>query len=495
MPATHTLQTVGATPMSDALQPYQPSASKPWNAQRVAHLYRRLGYGASLQQIQQGLQMSPGDLIDQLLDAASDLGTPDPPYWGGWTLDEYQNNPDPDLVFTHRAELRRRWLAEMLDEGIRAKMAFFWHNHFATEQQVYGCNAYLWQYFSLINEYSFGNFRIFAREMGKSGAMLVYLNGNQNVAAEPNENYARELMELFTMGEGNGYTQVDIVEMARALTGWRASGYYCAPPYFDSNLHDSTPKTILGKTGNYTFTTAHNLVFSERAEQVSHYIAGKLYRHFAYQAIDNEAVTVMAQLFRDSNWELLPVIKKLVKSEHFFEESLMVSHLKSPLEIMLQIWKTAGVTADQVTDGWWDNIAYWSYQLGQELFNPPNVAGWKGYHAWINESTLTSRWDFCATTSYYMATSEPIREGLRNLAISLTDNSNDPAIITAALIEHFAGQQLEPTYLQAGIINFKSGIPENYYDDGSWNLNWDEAPYQIVNLLYFLVRMPEFQLS
>lgn len=495
MPAPHISSKATSALLSDPLQPYQPSASKPWNAQRVAHLYRRLGYGASLEQIQQGLQMTPGELVDQLLNAAVDLGVPDPPYWGGWTLNEYQNNPDPNIVFTHREELRRRWLQEMLDEGIRAKMAFFWHNHFATELQVYDCNAYLWSYFSLIHEYAFGNFRILTREMGKSGAMLVYLNGNLSTAGQPNENYARELLELFTLGEGNGYTQVDIVELSRALTGWRASGYYCEPPYFDPNRHDNTPKTIFGKTANYNFTTAHNLVFTERPEQVSHYIAGKLYQHFAYQAIDNEVVSAMAETFRNANWELLPMIKQLVKSEHFFEESIMVSHLKSPLEIMLQIWKTAGVNAAQVSDGWWNNLAYWSYQLGQEMFNPPNVAGWKGYHSWINESTLTGRWDFCSAVAYYMTTNENIREGLRNLAIALTNDSNDPAIITAALVEHFTGQQLEPTYLQSAIVNFKDGIPENYYEDGSWNLYWDEAPYQVVNLLYFLVKMPEFQLS
>ena len=234
-------------PVLDPLAPYTPSAAKPWNARRVAHLYRRLGFGASLTQIQQGLQMTPGDLIDQLLETAADLGPPDPPYWGGWTLDEYSANPDPNLVFTHRDELRRRWLGEMLDEGIRAKMALFWHNHFVTELDVYGCNAYLWSYFSMIHDNAFGNFRIFAREMGKTGAMLVYLNGNLSLAGEPNENYARELMELFTMGESNGYTQADIVDMARALTGWRASDYYCDPPYFDPNRHDDTPKTVLVK--------------------------------------------------------------------------------------------------------------------------------------------------------------------------------------------------------------------------------------------------------
>jgi len=482
-------------PGGDPLAPYVPSAAKPWNARRVAHLYRRLGFGASLQQIEAGLQMSPSDLIDQLLDTAADLGIPDPPYWGGWTQNEYDTNLDPDLVFIHRDELRRRWMGEMLDEGIRAKMAMFWHNHFVTEHNVVGCNAYLWEYFSQIHEYAYGNFRIFAREMGKTGAMLTYLNGNLNVAGNPNENYARELMELFTMGESNGYTQQDIVEMARALTGWQSMQYLCTPPFFDPNRHDNNSKTIFGQSSNYTYTTAHNLIFSARAPQVSHYITGKLYKYFVYQKLDNQVVAGLAQTFVDNNWELLPVLKQLIKSEHFFEENTMGAQLKSPLESMLCLLKNAGANSIQVPTNYWNAIFYWSYQLGQEIFNPPNVAGWKGHHSWINESTLTGRWNYSAAIAYLLTQNDELKENLRELAITLTNDSNDPTVITVALVDFFTGQKLDPINLQAAVINFKANIPENYFEDGSWNLYWDEAPLQIVNMLYYLVKLPEFQLT
>lgn len=481
--------------VQDPLMPYVPSAAKPWNARRVAHLYRRLGFGASHAQIQAGLQRSPGELIDQILDTAADRGSPDPPFWGAWTMDDYANIPDPNLVFIHRDELRRRWLTEMLDEGIQAKMALFWHNHFVTELDVYGCNAYLWSYYAMIHEYAFGNFRIFAREMGKTGAMLVYLNGNLSLAGAPNENYARELMELFTMGESNGYTQADIVAMSRALTGWRASDYLCDPPYFDPNRHDNTPKTIFGETSNFGYTTAHNLVFSARANQVSHYIVGKLYKHFVYQNVDNEVVTTLAQTFRDNNWEILPVLKQLIKSEHFFEETFLNAQHKSPLESMLNLYKAVDTPASLVSENRWNAIGYWSYQLGQELFNPPNVAGWKGHRSWINESTLTARWNYSAAVAYWLSTEVQSRENLRTLAQTLTNDSNDPSLITAALVEFLTGQSLDPVNLQAAVINFKAGIPENYYLDGTWNLYWDEAPYQIVNMLYYLVKLPEFQLT
>lgn len=497
MPAKNTIyQDIAASGMAvvnDPLLPYVPSPEKPWDARRVAHLYRRLGFGASNQQIQAGLLMSPSDLIDQLLDAAADLGPPDPPYWAGYTTDDYQ--ADPDLKFVNRDELRYQWLNDMLDEGIRAKMALFWHNHFVTGLNVYDCNAYLWDYYSLINAYAFGNFRIFTREMGKNAAMLVYLNGNQNIATEPNENYARELMELFTMGEGNGYSQADIVELARALTGWQAQMYQCTPPFFEPTLHDGSSKTIFGQSANFTFTTAHNLIFTERAEQVSRYITGKLYKQFVYRTIDEQVIEGLATTIKSSNWELLPVIKQLVKSEHFFEDAFIGAQLKMPLESMIPILKMGNSNAGLWTDNQRGATSYWAMLLGQQIFDPPNVAGWPGHRKWINESTLVARWDYAAATAYWLSIDETLRENLRSIAQDLTNDGNDPVLITKALTDYFLSVPLEPVYQAAAVINFKSGIPENYYADGSWNLYWDEAPYQIVNLLYYLVKLPEFQLT
>lgn len=478
------------------LQPYTPTAAKPWNLDRVLHLYRRIGYGCTLAQAQAALQKSPTQLLDELLDTAADLGAPDPPYWAGWTNVDYENDPDEDLYFKHQDQLAQRWLGEMLSEGVRARMAFFWHNHFVTELDVVGCNSYFWDYFSLIHEYAFGNFRVFAREMGKNAAMLVYLNGNQNIADEPNENYARELLELFTMGENNGYSQVDIVEMARSLTGWQAEMYECTPAFYDASQHDNQNKTIFGKTANYNFNQAHNLIFTERAEQVSQFICEKLYKFFVYQKADAAIIAELAKTFRDSNWEILPVVRQLLKSELFFDDTSINCQIKSPLETMLPIWSAAGARfPDHISEDEMNSVRYYSYTLGQEIFNPPNVAGWKGYHSWLNESTLTARWQSSANVVYYVQENEPLRENLRSLAQNLTSNSNDPALVTERLVHFFTGQKLDATQQFAATGAFKSGIPQNYFDDGSWNLDWDEAPYQCANLLYFLVRMPEFQLG
>ena len=486
-------QVAFAPPPNDTLQPYTPSVDKPWNALRVMHLYRRLGFGATLEQIQQGLQLSPSALVDQLLDTAFDLDIPAPPYWAGYTSADYDDNQD--LVEEHRRELRHRWLNDMLSESIRAKMALFWHNHFVTELNVYQCNSYMWSYYSMLHEYAFGNFRVFTREMGKNPAMLDYLNGNSNIVGNPNENYARELMELFTMGESNGYSQADIVEMARALTGWQAMAYLCTPAFYNADLHDNQSKTIFGQTSNFSFTTAHNLIFTARSQQVSAFITTKLYKNYVYQQPDALIIAGLAETFKTENWELMPVLKQLFKSEHFFEEKFINARLKNPLESMIPMLKNAGATPAEILPDWWDAIGYWSYQLGQELLNPPNVAGWKGHHTWINESTLTARWNFSSITAYLLTQDDQLRENLRNIALALTNESNDPAVIVPTLVAFFTGQTLEPVYQLGAIINFKAGIPENYFQDGSWNLYWDESPDQIVNLLYYLVKMPEYQLT
>ncbi len=478
------------------LQPYEPSADKPWNLQRVAHLYRRLGFGPSYAELQQALSMAPSDLVDQLLDAAAALPPPHPPQpedWSNWTTADYAGSFAK--VEEHRRYLRHRWLSEMLDEGVRAKMAHFWLNHFVTKIYIVGCNAYTWKYYELLHRLALGNFKEFVLEMGKNPAMLVFLNGNVNETGNPNENYARELMELFTLGEGNGYTQMDVVEMSRALTGWRASFNDCTPHYFDPTKHDWGVKTILGATGNFDFDQAHLLIFQQRPKQVAEFISTKLYRHLVARDPDPAVVAGLAETFQYSDWELLPVLRQLLKSEHFFEERFFHVQIKSPLDLLIGMLKMCGVrAAEHVEPAWWDDVAFWLDKLGQTLFDPPNVAGWPGHRAWLNESTLANRWKFTELLTVLIGKNEHVRQQLRALAKGLTNNSSDPQAITEALIAFFCGIPLDPIHFNAAVDAFKSGIPEGYYLDGSWNLDWDEAPYQVLQLLRYLARQPEFQL-
>jgi uncharacterized protein (DUF1800 family) len=484
------------------LDPYQPSAAQPWNARRVAHLYNRLGFGANLAQIKAGLLLTPSQLVDKLLNESAALPPVLEPVFANWEYSDHELDTPADAndsIGLKRNEMYRRWISEMMTPNlaVRARMASLLHNIMVTGVNEYQSPSYQFQYYKLLHKHAFGNYKSLALEMGKSAAMLVYLNGNISVAAEPNENYARELMELFTLGENQGYTQADIVEMARALTGWKCDEGNWVAPYFDATDWDSTQKTIFGQTGNYNYTQAHNLVFAFRKAQVSRFFPKKLYQQFIYQEINDEVWAGLAATFEANSWEIMPVLKQLFKSEHFFSDKILNIKIKSPLDALLQIANASGVQFADWTTGntFFNDIAYWAYELGQEIFQPPNVAGWPGHHAWLNENTLTYRWTFAGYVVNNLGIEDTNREILRQLAVDLTGNSKNPYQITGALVDHFLQQDLEPIQLEAAIMAFKEGIPQNYFDDGSWDLGANEVPYQIQNLLYYLVRLPEFQLS
>lgn len=475
------------------LQPYQQSASKPWNRERVIHLFRRLGFGASPAQLDQALSADPQTYIEAILNGIKSRSLPFQPIWAFYTADDYAQNADPDLLFKHRDELFDSILADMLSNGLRTKLFMFWHNHFVTELQVYNCNKFLWNYYFLLNKHCLGNFKTFVSDIGKSPAMLVYLNGNENENGRPNENYARELMELFTMGENNGYTQDDVVEVARALTGWRCSQYSCNDVTFNSSKFDNKNKTIFGKTGNWGYTDVQTLIFTERKNQVAYYICNKLYTSFIQQVPDAEFVTALANLFIESNWELLPVFKALFKSDHFFNDEFIGAIVKSPMDCFIDLSRMSGISAANMKDRY-GTYRYGSANLGMDVFNPINVAGWPGHHDWINENTMTQRWNYCKDIIGTMS-NQTNRESLRTLAISLsTPAINDPDYITKQLTLHFIGRSIDDNLHENAVLYLKGDIPENYFIDQSWNLNWNEAPFQIANLLGYLVKLPEFQL-
>jgi hypothetical protein len=156
----------------------------------------------------------------------------------------------------------------------------------------------------------------------------------------------------------------------------------------------------------------------------------------------------------------------------------------------------AKANSSQIIPQWWNDITFWMDRLGQRfVYGPENVAGWPGYRTWLNESTLTSRWNYVALVTIYIMADSQMQDNLRQAAITLTNNSKDPVVITTALVDFFTGQTLDPIYASAAVDYFKAGIPEGYFTDGSWNLSWDEVPDQIVNLLKYLARLPEFQLT
>lgn len=476
-----------------SLAPFAPPPAE-WTAAKVRHVYRRLGYGATNTQVLAGLQQTPVQLVEQLLQEARNTPIPAAPYWATWTREDYENAEDGEEYENYKS-LQREWVRRSFEQPFQAKIALFWHDHFATEKNVYNCNNSMWQYYELLHRRAFGNFRTFVEEMGTNPAMLIYLDGNENIADEPNENYARELMELFTMGEGNGYTQTDIENVARALTGWRMAMYACTPPYFNADLHDNDVKTIFGQSGNFGYDDVHELIFTLRADQTATYICSKLYQQFVYHEPNPEVIAQLATTFKNGNWEIYPVIEQILKSEHFFDESFIGSRIKHPLEMTVNLFSPLDFEIEtDVREGFIDYANRTSYEMGMDIFDPPNVAGWSGHRTWLSENALTYRWSFAGTMiRYYL--SDTGHEKLRQLALTLANESNDPAVIAAAMAEHWLAIPLSDDLKEVATLFLRAGIPDNYFDDGSWTLYWEEAPSQLANLLSYFIQIPEFQLA
>lgn len=471
------------------LAAYVPDLNKPWNAQRVAHLYKRIGFGSNYNTIQDGLLLPPSQLVDDLIDAAKIAPLPAAPSWYNWSESSYSDFNTQSI--TQYLEWYVQWLNNMLTTGVRDKAALFWHNHFVTRVVDYRCPSYLYEYHKLLQTYPFGNFVVFLKEISKSPAMLTFLDGIKNRKNRPNENYSRELFELFTMGVNNGYTQQDITEAARALTGYTSISEPCAPITFDPSQYDSGSKTIFGQTANFDFDGVHDVIFQQRATEVSQYIATKIYTQFVHPLPMQSIIDGMALTFRSNNFEIEPVMKELFKSEHFFEDEVMGVQIKSPVECLLMLVKEGNLPYDQTI---LELAGYITIDMGQQLFNPIDVSGWNGNRAWINSTAITKRWETLSLYLDYVIVNLD-KEKFRELAIDVSNNSNDVAVVAQKITDHFIPKGLET---QAGYdeatVALKYQVPQNYFDLGIWNLQFQYVPEQVWNLLKWVIRRPEFQL-
>lgn len=471
------------------LTPYIPSAQMPWNSSRVMHLFRRIGFGISVPDMQEVLNKSPIELVDQWIDQSIAAPPAVAPAWANWTIQDYTNYPvqqEEQLV-----SWMINWAKDMLEKGIREKLVLFWHNHFVTKYKSYSCPSYLYQYHHLLQKYALGNFRQFVYEIGKTPAMLVFLDGVQNTNIKPNENYARELFELFTLGRDNGYTQNDIKEAARALTGFVGYPIPCGPIGYVEVFHDKGQKEIFGKKGTWGYDEVHELLFTERADQIATYICTKIYRHFVHPEPDFGIINGLADTFKQSNWELAPVLRQLFKSEHFFDEEVMASIIKSPADLFIGFLNETG---SPYNDELLRLATYAMVDQGQFLFNPVDVAGWPGNRTWINTDTLVGRWQLVGYYLFILLQNDP--EKLKALAYQLCGPSEDPAFVAAKISDHFLAKPFHnPSDYAKATQVLKWEVPQNYYDRNLWNLDWETVPAQIAVLLYHLVRLPEFQLN
>lgn len=486
-----------------SLETYMPTIDNPWDKKKVLHFYNRIGFSANPQMVSSALDKTPESFISQMVDEAIAENPIPEPIWGDWALSEYDQDNIGAMATDQLYEWITKWKNKMYSSNpIKAKMSLFWSNHFVTRTDIYQCPSYMYQYHHLLEKYALGNLKEFVKDMGKTPAMLIFLNGVQNTKFDPNENYARELLELFTLGRDNGYTQEDITEVARALTGFNGISAACAAIDFNAFFHDDGVKTIFGQTGNWNYDDLHEILFEERKDEIAQFICAKIYKVFVSEDASEEIILQLAELFKLNDFEIGPVIKKLLLSEHFFDQYVIGNKVKSPIEMLLGFINASDFPFQEFNlpqVGYNElhvNTYFLASEIGQQLFSPPDVAGWEGGKTWVNNNTLTGRWqygDFIlgAYVSDY-------RTNLISLVLELSDNvDNDAALISRSIVDHFIpqGLQNEEAYERALKI-FKGQIPENYFADGSWSLYWEEGIVgaQIYALLRHIVRIPEFQL-
>jgi len=486
------------------LAPY----STPLDRTRAAHLYRRLGFSASVQTIDAAEGQNAGTLVDTLVNQAVNQAPIPAPLWANWNNSNYPEDDEQrnQLRRAQRDEFSLAYANQLLNNNLADRMSFFWSNHFVTELGIYECNAFLYEYINCLQRNSLGNFKTFVSEIGLTNAMLYYLDGVFNNGNNPNENYGRELYELFTLGEGNAYTEEDIIETARALTGYVERGELgCEAVTFNPELHDVGSKTILGQTGNWGYDDVIDILFEQRPNEIAEFICRKLYEFFVHPDSRDDAgnaqiiISGMATTFLANNFEIAPVLSQLFKSQHFFDDEAIGVIIKSPFDFYFNTLKETGFAYTDTTVA---SLVNYSGLLSQNLFSPVDVAGWQRDRSWINTNFMIGRWLTIETILEDFFTADD--EQFRSFGLSLTGTdgmtSNNPDVIARPIIDFILPKGLlnDSEYDKAYTI-FRSDIQEQYYEGGSspsWTLQTAmEGPTQVYLLFQYLARQPEFQLK
>src|SRR5665647_376707 len=364
------------------------------NQLKNQHLLWRAAFGPMADNVNQVQEVSQKDLYEVLVKTSSNNPEPlnvagnlfDGMLKGVQDLGRLQRlSPDEKKMLRKQSiddlkNLNLTWLSEIIntEAQLREKMSFFWHGHFACRV----INIFFQQQLlNIIRENALGNFGDLLREVSKSPAMLSFLNNQQNKKQHPNENFAREVMELFTMGRGN-YTEEDVKESARAFTGWgfNLKGDFVERPF----LHDNGKKTFLGKTGNFDGDDIIDILLEQK--QTAKFITQKIYRYFVNDTPDPHKIELLSHRFFQSGYDIKKLLADIYTSDWFYNDKNIGTHIKSPVELLVGIRRFIPMEMEKP-----EAQLLFERALGQILFYPPNVAGWPGGKNWIDSSSLMFR--------------------------------------------------------------------------------------------------------
>jgi uncharacterized protein (DUF1800 family) len=368
--------------------PYRPTARDPWDLGKVAHLHRRAGFSGTWPELQRDLRDGPEASVNRLLNPRAP------------TTDETQvlDSLRQGVLASNDSErLKAWWLYRVLydPDPLREKLTLFWHSHFANSNRKVNSVRLMLQQNELLRRHALGEFAPMLNDLIADPAMLIWLDGANSRRERPNENFAREFLELMTLGVGN-YTEADIREAARAFTGWVRTGqrdFGQTPGFrFDAGQFDGGEKTFLGRTGNWNAADIVRITLEQ--PRCAEFLCRKLYRGFVSEAAEpsDELIRPLAAELREHRYTIRHVVGIMLRSAHFYDRAARFARIKSPVDFSAGLVRALEVPR---TDMRLLALAVACDRQGQELFYPPNVRGWVGGRTWLNSTTVLERGNWC----------------------------------------------------------------------------------------------------
>lgn len=376
-----------------------------WTREQAAHLVRRTHIGNAINDVNRArLRLTASAATDDIIQRAAGYVLPENPAW-------FFRSPSSDI--NHLYDTQFRMMNQFYAGGLESRMLLFWTNHFAVSYNNMNdlpgkapgsWVSHVYSYVRLLQTRGLGSYRELVREVCKSSAMVYYLNSYTNTRQSPNQDFARELLELFTVGRvdadgAENYTEQDVAEVSRAVTGWRVNNTTFTA-FFDASRFDDGPKTIFGKTGNYDLDGVIDLIFEEKPDKVAWFLCSKLYSMLISAEPDQAYIAALAAHCLQVDFNMAEVLRALFKSAHFYEDRFKGCRIKSPTEVFIGFLRHFEVEPTPVLR---EYIRVSMQRLNEELLRPETVFGWDGYNppasdglpghfSWLNTSLLPSRW-------------------------------------------------------------------------------------------------------
>ena len=459
------------------------------HSKKLLHLHWRAGFGLSPKELEQKSKKSIQLEVEQLVKKAkknTNMKGVEMPFSSRESLLTMNKEERKKFIVKSRQlvdDMNIKWVEYMskTDNPLLERMSLFWHDHFACRiRQPHLALDYM----NGIRAHSLGNFRDLLLAVSKSAAMLRYLNNQQNKKRKPNENFAREVMELFTIGRGN-YTENDVKEGARAFTGWTSGlkGEF----RFRKSWHDEGEKTFMNTTGNFGGEDIINIILARKETAI--FLTTKIYKYFVNQRINEKRIQSLADYFYKNDYDIGKLMTKIFTSSWFYNDENIGTKIKSPIDLLVGLMKVVDVKFKKKKV-----ILVYEKILGQVLFNPPNVAGWSDGKAWIDNSTLLFRMNFVGILFDHVEVSMKVKEEFEALVQNKSVKRFKVDISVASLVKSYSKEQREDIFkkmttelIQPSVRFDESFIHEYTINDGT------KADY-IKSLALRLMSLPEYQL-